>query len=55
MSNIPKMVDERMNKDLTSIPSSKEIEEVVMSFEGDKAPSLDGFYPLFLEIVAYNL
>jgi hypothetical protein len=46
LSTIPKLVDDRQKKYLTATPSSKEIEEVVMDFEGDKSPRLDNF-PMF--------
>lgn len=35
-----------MNLDLTKIPSSEEVRNVVFSFEGNKVPTPDG-YPLF--------
>ena len=44
---IPTCIYEAQNLSLTSIPSSDDISKVVFSFEGDKAPGLDGFHLFF--------
>ena len=47
LENIPSCVSKAQNSVLTSIPSSDEISKAAFSFEGDKAPSPDGFSLLF--------
>ena len=49
MQCIPKSITKDHNNGLTSIPSKEEITKVVFSFEGDKAPSPDGFPFLFFQ------
>lgn len=44
---IPNCIFEDQNKVLTSILSYEEISKVFFSFDGDKAPGLDGFPFLF--------
>lgn len=46
LQNIPSLINEQMNASLSSIPSIMEIKNVVFSFDGNKAPGLDGF-PMF--------
>lgn len=46
---IPNLVFEDINKEIVVIPSSNEIKKVVLSFEGNKAPGLNGFPLLFFQ------
>ncbi|XP_057856257.1 uncharacterized protein LOC131065688 [Cryptomeria japonica] len=49
LENIPSTINEDQNKALVAIPSEEEVKKVVFSFDGNKAPSTDGFLLFFFQ------